>query len=77
MEWKEVAIGLLSAVSLVGGWFLRQLWDAVKDLQKDLANLREHIAQSYVQHDRLQEMLNPIMELLREVRSKLDSKADK
>lgn len=69
--------GLLVIVSGIGGWFMRQLWDAVKTLQSDLKDLEVKIAKDYVQYDRLKDALSPIMDALSEIKETLKTKADK
>lgn len=69
--------GLLVVVSAVSGWVMRQLWDAVKSLQKDLKDLEIKIAEDYVRHDRLQDAFKPIMDALVEIKETLKTKADK
>lgn len=69
--------GLLVVISGVGGWFLRQLWDAVIVLQKDLKDLEIKMAEDYVRHDRLQDAFKPIMDALSEIKETLKTKADK
>jgi len=69
--------GLLIVSSTVIGWFARQLWDAVKELQKDLGALEVKLAKEYVPYDRLKDALEPIMVALSEIKDTLKTKADK
>lgn len=69
--------GLLIVTSTGLGWFARQLWDAVKELKKDLTALEVKIAKEYVPYDRLKDALEPIMESLMEIKETLKTKKDK
>lgn len=42
---------VLSCSSVVLGWFLREMWAAVKELKVDLAKLREELPKDYVTKD--------------------------
>ena len=71
-----IQIGL-GAVCTAGGWLMRQLWDAVQALRKDLGDLEVDLAKNYVPWDRLSSALAPIHEMLQRIDSKLDGKQDK
>ena len=65
------------SVIAIGGWFARQLWDAVKSLQSDLSALREEIAKDYTRRDDFKDFAAEIRQMFREISDKLDKKADK
>jgi len=48
MDWQTLinigAGGLLT----IGGWFARQLWDSVKELRKEMSDMRLHVSDVYV-----------------------------
>lgn len=69
--------GLTGLVCVILGWLGRTLLAAVRDLERDLALLRERVAGEYVRQDRLLDALRPIMEALAEIRDRLDHKVDK
>lgn len=73
----NIIVGLLSLGSVVGGWFLRQLWDIVQTLRKDLNSFELIVARDYVPHNRLNEYFKPVMEALQEIKETLKTKADK
>jgi hypothetical protein len=48
MDWQiiiNIGAGTLLAV---GGWFARQLWDSVKELKKEMSDMRLHVSDQYV-----------------------------
>ena len=65
------------AASAVLGWFARELWSAVQSLKKDLARLREEIANDRVHKDDFKEALKEVKEMLGKIFDRLDHKADK
>jgi len=68
---------ILAGVSSVLGWFLREMWSAVKELKSDLAKLREELPHEYVVKDDYREDIREIKALLNKLYEKLDGKADK
>lgn len=51
METQSLLNLLFSSAGLILGWFLRELWTAVKELKGDLAKLREELPKEYVVKD--------------------------
>jgi uncharacterized UPF0160 family protein len=51
MDTQSLLNLLFSSAGLILGWFLRELWAAVKDLKGDLAKLREELPKEYVAKD--------------------------
>lgn len=59
------------------GWFVRQLWDASKEMRGDLAKLREELPREFVLREDYRRDIYEIKQLLRDISEKLDGKADK
>lgn len=84
MDWQIIINIAAGGLLGIGGWFARQLWDAVKELKQDISKLELHISEKYVKKsdldffkndmdkrfDKIELMINKLMD-------KLDSKADK
>ena len=84
MDWQIIINIVAGGLVGIGGWFARQLWDAVKELKQDISKLELHISEKYVKKsdldffkndmdkrfDKIELMINKLMD-------KLDSKADK
>jgi len=51
MDTQSLLNLLFSSAGLILGWFLRELWAAVKELKADLAKLREELPKDYVTKD--------------------------
>jgi hypothetical protein len=59
------------------GFFVRELWGAVKGLRKDLDDLRVHIAQNYVSNEELKGLEYRLIIEFNEIKEILRTKADK
>lgn len=84
MDWQIIINIAAGGLVGIGGWFARQLWDAVKELKRDISKLELHISEKYVKKadvetfkqdmdkrfDKLEYMMNKLID-------KLESKADK
>ena len=82
MMFPQEVINLLAGVGFSAlGWFARVLWVAVRDLEKDLAKLREELPQTYLPKSEAHEAINDLAHEMREnfnrLFSLLDQKADK
>lgn len=75
--WQDVATWGWMLVSVVAGWSLKTLWDAQKDVTRDLATLEVKLAENYVRKVDLQPILERMERSLRSIEDKLDDKADK
>lgn len=70
----NIFFGLFSAGA---GWFAREMWSAVKELQADLAKLREELPSRYVAKDDFKEGIREIKDMLGRLFDRLDQKVDK
>jgi hypothetical protein len=84
MDWQIIinigAGGLLT----IGGWFARQLWDSVKELRKELSDMRLHVSDNYVKKSDVEgfradmdKRFDRIEQLLSRLYERIDAKADK
>jgi len=84
MDWQNIInVGGGTALA-VAGWFARQLWDSVKELKADIADLRLHISESYVKKSEIESLktemdkrFDRVEMLLDRLFDKLESKVDK
>jgi hypothetical protein len=81
MDFGFITLDLLRAFVMLGftvlGWFLRELYSAVKELKSDLIKLREQMHEHYVRKDDFKEFKESLMTILQRIENKLDKKADK
>ena len=80
-ELFNIVVGIAGAL---GGWWLKVMWETLKDLQtadKELmdkvSKIEVLVAGAYVKRDEFDRALNRLFEKLDHIDSKLDSKADK
>lgn len=67
-----VGIGLAGV-----GWFARQMWEAVKELRRDLHQLEKDLPTNYVQKVDLDRRMEHIEQMFQRIYDKLEAKADK
>lgn len=59
------------------GWFARQLWEAVKELRRDLHQIEKDMPTNYVQKIDLDRRMEHIEQMFQRIYDKLEAKADK
>jgi hypothetical protein len=64
-------------MSIFVGWYLRAVWDAVSNLQKDVKAIERHMPSTYVRRDDYQLDIAEIKSMLIRIDDKLDDKVDK
>lgn len=84
MEYQlffDVAVTLIGAM---GGWILKAIWEAIKDLQRkddalkdELHQVHNLVAGEYVKRCDLDNHMNSIFEVLRRIEDRLNDKVDK
>lgn len=73
IDYQSIVNLVGGAILAVIGWFARQLWDAVKELRRDLHKIEIALPRDYVRKDELGE----IKALIQKIFDKLDGKVDK
>jgi hypothetical protein len=68
---------ILGVVLSVGGWFMRQMWDAVQSLKNDIQKIEVELPTNYVRKSDLDARLDKIDDMLEKLFDKLNTKADK
>lgn len=89
LEVPQYVVNALAGVIMAAlGWFARMLWDDLRQLEKEHAKLREHIAENYAKkndvRDAVTSFQSQVESLSRDVKEgferlfdKLDGKQDK
>ena len=82
MNLPQDILNILAGLAFsVGGWFASVIWVAVRDLEKDLARLREDLPRVYLPKSEAREAINDLAHEMRENFARLftllDKKADK
>lgn len=65
------------SIVAVGGWFARQLWDAVQKLKEDVHQIEVDLPKNYVIKSDLDNRMKHIEDMFQRIYDKLDNKADK
>lgn len=61
----------------IGGWFAREVWGAVKELQRDMHQLEVDLPSNYIRRDEFGEAIREIKQICERIFDRLDNKADK
>jgi chaperonin cofactor prefoldin len=77
MDMNLIINIVLGVILSVGGWFLRQMWDAVQNLKSDIQRIEIDLPTSYVRKSDLDARLDKIDDMLEKLFDRLNSKADK
>ena len=64
MDTQSLLNLLFSSAGLILGWFLRELWAAVKELKADLAKLREELPKDYVTKDDYRQDIKELKDMI-------------
>ena len=70
----NTAITLCGAL---GGWILKTIWDAIKEIKRDVKELNREVNQDFVRKDDFRDAVKRIEDMLGKIFDKLDNKADK
>lgn len=77
MSLQEAITALLSLLFAIGGWFLRELYQSVKELQRDQRAIEHDLHANYIPRNEVRKLFEDIMDAIKELRDELKSKADK
>ena len=77
MDSQSLINGLFGVLCAAFGWFFRVLWEAQKELQKDLGDLEKGLPHTYLLKSDYQQDITEIKIMLGKIFDKLDGKVDK
>ena len=77
MDFNMILNIVLGSALAIGGWFVRQMWDAVQKLKDDLKRIEVDMPTNYVRKDEMAARFDRIEDLLDKLYEKLDNKVDK
>lgn len=84
MDLQVLFNGAVSVIFLLSGWFIRTIYDAIRDLKEDMREVEREIRDKYLRKDDYREDMSQIREELKDIKrimgsiyDKLDGKADK
>ena len=84
MSPQELVNILFALVGVLGGWWMKAMWDAVKELEKadrelskQVGDLKVLVAGDYVRTERFDTLSAALFSKLDRIENKLDQKVDK
>lgn len=77
MEPLQLAAVVVMITAGCAGWLIKQFWNSVQELRKEINDLKVLISSEYIRYDRLAETLKPIMDTLVEIKQSLERKVNK
>ena len=84
MDWQIIINIGAGSLLTIGGWFCRQLWDSVKELKADIADLRLHVSESYAKKSEIETLkadmdkrFDKLEQMIGRLFDRLDQKVDK
>ena len=77
MDTQTLLNALFGLILLGTGWFLNELWRAVKELRKDLHEIESELPKEYVLKVDLDKRMEHIEYMFQRIYDKIDGKVDK
>lgn len=77
MDYQFLLNIVFGVASTVFGWFLREMWSAIKELKNDLAKLSNELPKEYVSKTDFRDDLHDIKAMIQKIFDKLDGKVDR
>ena len=84
MDWQIIINIGAGSLLTIGGWFCRQLWDSVKELKKEIADLRLHVSETYTKKSEVETLrldmekrFDKLEQMITRLFDRLDQKVDK
>ena len=77
MDTQTLLNALFGLILLGTGWFLNELWRAVKELRKDLHEIEAELPKEYVLKVDLDKRMEHIEYMFQRIYDKIDGKVDK
>lgn len=66
MEWQTlINVGLGTIIAAIG-WFAREIWDAIKELRKDIKDIEQSLPENYVRRDDFKDAMSDVRDDMRE-----------
>lgn len=77
MDVQTIINVIAGSILTVLGWFARELWGAIKELQRDMREIEINLPNNYVKKEDFSKSLTEIKELCDKIFDKLDKLNDK
>ena len=77
MEMQTIINVIAGSILTVLGWLARELWGAIKELQRDMREIEINLPNNYVKKEDFSKSLTEIKDLCDKIFDKLDKLNDK
>ena len=84
MDWQIIINFIAASLLSIGGWYAREQWNLVKDLKKELADLRLHVSETYTKKSEVEALrvdmdkrFDKLEQMITRLFDRLDQKVDK
>lgn len=77
MELAEIVKWLAYLATGIGGWFLKMLWDAQKELREDMKRIELNLSENYTKRNDFKEAILELKEEFKEMSQPIFRKLDK
>jgi uncharacterized protein YoxC len=77
MESQDIFNAAITLSGAFGGWILKTIWDAIKELKTEVRELNREVNQDFVRREDFKDSIVEIKDMLNKIFDKLDNKADK
>jgi hypothetical protein len=77
MDAQNIFNLIAGGVGTIIGWFVKIMWDSVKELQRDVKETSQSLHENYVRKDDYRIDMAEIKGMFNRIMDKLDNKVDK
>lgn len=77
MENQQLFNLIMTGCGALGGWMLKVIWDAIRDLKTDVKEISQTMHNDFVRRDDFSDAVKRIEYMCERIFDKLDGKADK
>ena len=77
MPSQEIINLIITGAGAIFGWFLKAMWEAVRELKNDIREIEAEIHTKYVTRDDYRADIAELKDIAKQIFQKLDTKADK
>lgn len=77
MENQQLFNLIIAISGAMGGWMLKVIWDAIRDLKQEVREVSQTMHNDFVRREDFSEAVKRIEYMCERIFDKLDNKADK
>jgi hypothetical protein len=77
MDNQQLFNMVIAGSGALGGWMLKVIWDAIRDLKRDVRDISQTMHNDFVRREDFSDAVKRIEYMCERIFDKLDGKADK